>query len=366
MLRKLTLVAAATLFFLTLTAQDSTKTLTISGNVDAYYRYNFAGKAAPGNDFNNFTSFTRSQSSFELGMASIRADATALSGKVGATVDLGFGHRAEEFSYNDGAANGSFSLQNIKQAYITYAPSSKVKFTVGKFATHVGYELLDAPLNRNYSMSYMFTNGPFFHTGLKMDITAGPVGFMAGVTNFVDESTSSTSVRNLIAQFSGAIPSGSFKWYLNYSGFFGSEMGNNPLGLQSLNQVDLVLLGTISPKFNIGYNGTLQSRKPVDGSGDPDGSWFGNAVYLNFDPTDKIGLTLRSEYISDDKKKVLFENNIFANTLSLDWKLGPLTIIPELRYESTKNDVGAVSFVDKDGDPTKSTFTALVAAVFKF
>ena len=363
MLRKLLIATAATLFFLNLTAQDSTKTLTISGNIDGYYRYNFAGQGGADNGFNNFTSFTHSQSSFELGMASIRADATALSGKVGATVDLGFGHRAEEFSYNDGAANGSFSLQNIKQAYITYAPSSKVKFTVGKFATHVGYELLDAPLNRNYSMSYMFTNGPFFHTGLKMDITAGPVGFMAGITNFVDESTSTTNVKNLIAQFSGAIPSGSFKWYLNYSGFFGSETGNNPLGLQSLNQVDLVLLGTISPKFNIGYNGTLQSRKPVDGSGNPDGSWFGNALYLNFDPTDKIGLTLRSELISDDNKKVLFGTNIFANTLSLDWKLGPLTIIPELRYENTKDDI---LFVDKDGDPTKSTFSALVAAVFKF
>ena len=200
MLRKLLIATAATLFFLNLSAQDTTKTLAISGNVDAYYRYNFAGQAGSATNFNNFTSFTNSQSSFELGMATLRADATALSGKVGATVDIGFGRRAEEFSYNDGdvdngaTKNGFISLSNIKQAYITYAPSSKVKFTAGKFATHVGYELLDAPLNRNYSMSYMFTNGPFFHTGLKMDVTAGPVGFMVGVANFVDQSTSTNGL----------------------------------------------------------------------------------------------------------------------------------------------------------------------------
>jgi hypothetical protein len=105
----------------------------------------------------------------------------------------------------------------------------------------------------------------------------------------------------------------------------------------------------------------MQSRTPVEASGDPDGSWFGNALYLNFDPTEKVGLTLRSELITDSKD-VYFGTNIFANTLSLNWKVGPLTIIPELRFESAKDEI----FVDKDGDDKKSTATALVAAVLKF
>ena len=79
--------------------------------------------------------------------------------------DLGFGKRAEEFSYNDEATRFA-----IKQLYLTYAPWENVKFTAGSWATHVGYELVDAHLNRNYSMSYMFSNGPFFHTGVKTDI----------------------------------------------------------------------------------------------------------------------------------------------------------------------------------------------------
>ena len=353
MLRKISLATATVLFFFASNAQDSTKSLTVSGSIDAYYRYNFAGQQ------NNYTSFTNSQSSFELGMASLRADATALSGKVGATVDLGFGRRAEEFSYNDGAANGFLSLSNIKQAYITYAPSSKVKFTAGKFATHVGYELLDAPLNRNYSMSYMFTNGPFFHTGLKADITAGPIGFMLGLTNYTDETTATTTTKNLIAQVSGATKNGKLKVYLNYSGFGGSKAGNNPSGLKSLNQFDAVILGTISSKFNIGYNGTVQSRKPVTGSS---GSWIGNALYLNFDPTDKVGITLRSELISDSKTIYFNTKSIFANTISVNAKVGPLTIIPELRFESAQSNF----YLKNDGSGTKSTVSALVAAVYKF
>lgn len=360
MLRKLLLAAATVFSFFTSDGQDTTKSLTFSGSIDGYYRYNFSGK------LNNYTSFTNSQSSFELGMASFRADATALSGKVGTTVDLGFGRRAEEFSYNDGSntsgsstKNGFLSLAAIKQAFVTYSPVSKLKFTAGKFATHIGYELLDAPLNRNYSMSYMFTNGPFFHTGLKADITAGPVGFMIGITNYTDQSTATTSTKNLIAQVSGGSKNGKLKVYLNYSGFGGSANGENPSGLKSLNQVDAVITGIICSKFNIGYNGTVQSRKPVTGSA---GSWTGNALYLNFDPTEKIGLTLRSEYITDDKMIYYSSKNIFANTLSLNAKIGPLTIIPELRFESAQSNF----YVKSNGAATKSTASALLAAIYKF
>ena len=82
-------------------AQDSTKkgSLTINGSMDAYYRYNFHNVKDSGFT-NNYTSFTNSQNSFELGMASLKADYAI--GKVDAVIHLGFGRRAEENSYNDG------------------------------------------------------------------------------------------------------------------------------------------------------------------------------------------------------------------------------------------------------------------------
>lgn len=338
-------------------AQDSTKSLTISGSVDGYYRYNFANA---GGVSNNKTSFTNSQSSFALGMATIKADATALSGKVTATADLGFGTRAEEFSYYETAAKSSLSL--VKQLYVTYALSSTVKLTAGKFATHVGYEVMDAPLNRNYSMSYMFTNGPFSHTGVKMDVTAGPVGFMLGVANFIDQTTSTTSTKTLIAQVSGGSKDGKLKAYLNYAGFFGANEGSNPLSLKSLNQLDLVVTATVSDKFGLGFNATMQDRKQVDGSSNPSGSWKGLALYLNVDPTPTVGLTWRNELISDSKVVYYGTKSIYASTLSLDYKVGPFTLIPELRFEAAQSEI----FSKNDGSGSKSTATALLAAVYKF
>jgi Putative beta-barrel porin-2, OmpL-like. bbp2 len=354
MLRKLFLAATAAMGFYFSQAQDSTMKVSYSGGLDGYYRYDF------NNQQNNYTSFTNSQSSFELGMATLRADATAMSGKVGATVDLGFGRRAEEFSYNDGEAkNGFASLAFIKQAYVTYAPTKKLKFTAGKFTTHVGYELLDAPFNRNYSMSYMFTNGPFFHTGIKADIVAGPIGLMVGLSNYTDQTTATTSAKNVIAQASYVSKSEKIKAYLNYSGFAGADSGKNPSSQKSIHQIDAVINYILNKQFSLGYNGTVQSRQPVDGN---NGSWIGNALYINYDPTTSIGLTLRSEFISDDKTIYFTTKNIFANTISLNYKVGPLTIIPELRFESAQSEF----YLKSDGTGTKSTASGLLAVVYKF
>jgi len=128
MLRKIlfSLIGIISLFGST-KAQDSTKAEspkpTITGSVDFYYRFNVANPAS--GSTNNITSFTNSHNSFELGMASIRADHSF--GKASATIDLGFGRRAEEFSYNDGEAgagkNGFLTLAAVKQAYLSYAVS---------------------------------------------------------------------------------------------------------------------------------------------------------------------------------------------------------------------------------------------------
>ena len=108
MLRKISLSVIAGLLVSSAYAQDSSVVAektgpTISGSVDAYYRFNFSNPksdatSAPGlsdfSPYNNYTSFTNSQNSFELGMASLKLEHTM--GKVGVVADLGFGKRAEE------------------------------------------------------------------------------------------------------------------------------------------------------------------------------------------------------------------------------------------------------------------------------
>jgi hypothetical protein len=319
---------------------------TITGSVDAYFRYNFANPKDGAT--NNFTSFTNSQNSFQLGMASIRADHTF--GKASATVDLGFGPRAEEFSYADPDHPTLFA---VKQAYLSYAINDKFKLTMGKWMTHMGYELTDAYLNRNYSMDYMFSYGPFSHTGLKADIGLGAKSaLMLGVANATDVVAEAGSRRYAIAQFSTGTADDKFKAYVNYQGSYG--------GAYSVTQFDLVLTDAVSDKFSVGYNGTVQSVKAKSTSSS---SWWGSALYFTVDPTSSFGITLRTEYF-DNKKDVVAApaTSIFDVTLSPNFRVGNLTIIPELRVDAAKDPV----FEKNDASPVKSTFTGLLAATYHF
>ena len=371
MLKKIILGTSMLMSYgLTFAQTDSTKAATppattFSGSVDAYYRANFN---APGGKTNSLTSFTNSNSSFELGMISLRADHSF--GKVGVTADLGFGRRASEYSYNDTASHSLLTLAAVKQFYVTYSPSDKVKFTFGKWGTHVGYEVLDAYSNRNYSMDYMFSYGPFFHTGLKADIAlSSTTAFMVGLANPTDFSTTTSGTKVFLAQFSTGSASGKFKAFLNYQGYGGVSTpttlnANTGYVLyKNLSQFDLVINGTLSSQVGIGFNGTVQSIN--DGASK---SWWGSAVYLNYDPISTFGLTLRGEYFSDKDGVKLFPvdgvvgSNVVDLTLSGNVKIGALTLIPELRLDNGSENL----FLASDGTATKSTFSALLAAVYKF
>jgi hypothetical protein len=341
----------------------------LSGSVDVYYRFNPGGSKFP----NNYTSFTNSANSFELGMASLRGDHSF--GTVSATVDLGFGRRAEEFSYNDAAHPTLFA---VKQLFLSWQATSKIKFTMGKWGTHIGYEVLDAFSNRNYSMDYMFSYGPFFHTGLRADITLSATSaLMVGVANPTDFSTTSSPVKVGIAQFSTGTKNGKWKFFLNYQGYYGNSADTalNPgyTLYKSLTQFDVVINGTLTGKWGIGYNGTVQS---VNSSNlEKTASWWGSALYLNFDPTAKLGFTLRGEYFGDpDGVKInpvdLFKTigqtpgvNVLDLTLSAICKIGGnLTIIPEIRLDNGSKNL----FYKADASYSQSTFSALLAAVYKF
>ena len=96
-MKKVFYILAATLTSSFAFAQDdetkASPATTWGGSADAYYKYDFSKQ------MNGLTSFTNSQDSFELGMASIEAGHTF--GKASVFVDLGFGKRAGEFSYNE-------------------------------------------------------------------------------------------------------------------------------------------------------------------------------------------------------------------------------------------------------------------------
>ena len=309
----------------------STNTTTFTTYVDAYYRADFAGLRS-----NNKTSFTNSNDKLELGMASFKVDQTF--GKFSGSVDLGVGKRAEEFSYNDKGVAAA-----VKQAYISFAPNSIIKFTAGKWATHIGYELLDAYSNRNYSMSYGFSYGPFFHTGVRADIAlGGKSALMIGVAEPTDYVNAKAEAKMVIAQFSTGTKDDKLKAFLNYQG--GKDK----------TQFDLVLNGVVSSQFGINYDGTVCNLAGT--------SWTSNALYFNYDPSAKVGFTLRSEYFDDAKSAAGVGSSIFQNTFSANIHFNKLTIIPELRFDNAKDKI----FINSTNVAATGSGNFLIAAVYKF
>ena len=320
---------------------------TFAGSADMYYKYDFANQV-----LNNKTSFTHSTNSFELGMASV--EASHKMGKASVFVDLGFGNRAQEFSYND-----SDSKFLIKQLNFTYEFSDKFKVIAGSFGTHVGYELLDAVDNKNYSMSYAFTNGPFFNTGVKAQYTAGKFGFMFGITNPTDFKSAldaGTNQKTYIGQVSYTGDSGSV--YFNFTS--GSD---NPSSTINNTQFDVVATKKLSDKFSLGFNGTYASLKD-DFTSSADANWFALVGYANYALNEKLSLAYRLEYFDDKDgaKLTLVDNKVVANTLSLNFKEGNFTFIPEVRFDSASKDI----FFKENGAVTGSAGNILFATTYSF
>ena len=327
----------------------------LSGNADIFYKADFAGS-----DNNTKTSFTAPNNSFELGMFSLKL--THSSGKFTTVADLGFGNRAEQFSYT--ADNTKFL---IKQLYIDYAATDKLTLTGGSWATHVGYELLDAPENDIYSMSYAFSYGPFLHTGFKANYVASKFNFMAGVVNPTDfKSAFHTADPNTGESFKNKF----FIWQIGYAGdqlsaYLNGQHGSYNPWSNNVSQFDLTAAYKFTDKFKLGINATtatFSSDTPNVGKQ----TWSSLVGYLKYDVSEGFALNYRAEYL-DNKDNALAlgaanGNTVFANTISATLRQGNFQLKPEIRFESSNEDI----YFKKDGSATGSSANFLIGAMYKF
>lgn len=316
----------------------------ISGAVDVYYQHSFIGTPPP-------TSFTEGVESFNLGMANV---ILSREGKVGFVADLAFGPRAE-------VANGfnGTTLAAIKQLFITYSPADWLTLTAGNYGTFVGYELIDAPDNINYTTSYLFSNGPFYHTGLKADVAfSDKFGAMVGIFNDTDSKFDFTGGKHLGFQLSYA--GDAVEVYLNY--LTGQEVEEDgPQPKVTGNQFDLVATYQVTEAFGLGINA---SRKILDAEEGQSQSWTGAALYANYAFSDLFTLGLRGEYMDDSDGLILgvADGSVFDLTVSGNFHIGDLTIIPEFRVDMASEEV----FEDDQGVLQETLPTFLVAAVYSF
>ncbi|MBF4472857.1 outer membrane beta-barrel protein [Flavobacterium sp. HJJ] len=325
-------------------AQDAPETtpLEITGSGDLYYKYDFAKVPNIG------TSFGTDQNSVSLGMLDIAFKKSIK--KVSFVGEVSFGPRGQYQSIpnGDGTDVNSFHIQNL---YASYAVSDKFSFTAGYMGTYIGYEVISPVGNFNYSTSYLFTNGPFQNAGVKANYKiSDKFGAMLGVFNDTWNSYKADPVKGLNAvggQLSFATEGVSA--YLNFMD--GSVSGTI---------VDLTATFQLSKKFKLGLNAADFSN------GDKVG-YTGAAIYPSYAFTDAFSLGLRAEYFKAKEEAVALygigaDQSVTAFTLSGNYKVSGLTIIPEFRLDSNSDDY----FKDSDLAPASSASQFLLAVVYGF
>ena len=366
--------------------EEEPSKLTFSGSVDAYFRTNFNGPnkgdnfQAPATSFGNLPGFS-------LGMANIIA--TYQGEKVGAVADLVFGPRGEDAVFGSPMYAGGMagSSQIVNQLYVYWNVSDAVTLTMGNFNTFLGYEVISPTANFNYSTSYMFSYGPFSHTGLKADFALSDNwSLMAAVMNPTDMTEFNLlGTYTLGAQLGYTTDAGGA--YLNF--VYGDQDGkldidspglvSGQTSMGSLFQVDLTAGFDVSESIYLGLNTTYNTTaagEQYSGSSisdlDGDGAGFlGFAGYVQATTSDIFSIGLRGEYFSVFNGGLggvvglnsEGDGSVFAATLSGNVRVHKnLTLIPELRMDAMSEDF----FTDNDMNPSKNLSSFMLAAVFSF
>lgn len=320
---------------------EDKKKFSLSGSIDAYYRVNFNGPnkeledgtiVAPGSSFANLPGFA-------LGMANVIA---AYEGeKVGFVADLVFGPRGTDAIFASPMYSATGDIVN--QLYAYWNVSDKVTLTFGNFNTFLGYEVISPVANFNYSTSYLFSYGPFSHTGLKADFAfTDDFSLMLAVMNPTD-----------LTEFN---PTGKYA--------FGAQLGFKGQYLNFL---------TDDGAFEIDYTGGFDITKSVFLGinaayyNNDDFGFAGVALYPQFATSDNFTIGFRGEYFLEDGDfgaigTGVEDSSVFAATLTGSYTINSLIIKPELRLDSASDD----AFMDNDLAPTKSLSSFLLAAIYAF
>ncbi|HET6542154.1 MAG TPA: porin [Chryseolinea sp.] len=371
-------------------AEDENGEFTFSGYFDTYYFANLNKPASRNNLGASGISrgFDRYVGQFQLGMLMARMSysykSVELVSEVGWGPNVEYGSYGNDFRYKWGTviANNTTTAVAIKQAYVNVKPTDKLTLTLGQFGTHIGYELIDAPLNFHYSINNTFNAGiPFYHIGLKGTYAfSDKVSLMAGIVNGTDNYNDNNRGKSFIGQLFVS-PVKGLSLYLNT--IQGNEGNALPDGTDPESSyfgvLDFVASYQISERVLLAFWGMYGSAKG-DFQGVDNGPdmlhWSGANLYVTYKFSDVFSLGTRLEHFdNEDGARGLKTNGLgtSANTYTLTGNFsiadGKLTLKPEVRLDDF-DELGAgepQQFMDEEGNFTKSSQTTVgMAAIFKF
>lgn len=348
-----------------LNADDVKKALGMSIYLQGGYTYNgnASNLSATQADENDLRVFDHKANGFTLDLAQIVFAKDPAAGSAGFKVKLSAGETAK-WIHSRGmsgaplsspqAGEGTSSI-DVTEAYMSFiAPVGKgLRFDLGKMATYMGAEVIEAKDNANYSRSFLFNYAiPFTHTGLKASYQVVDSLNVAGfLVNGWDNSTDNNGALTYGLSL-GITPVDAFSAYVNVITGGEQDSGAPTVGSSSGNKRTVVdLIATIKPikPLAIILNYDDGSEKNVIATGDA--KWSGFAGIVKYDISDAYSIAVRGEYFDDkDGYRTGTAQKLTEATLTFEARVaGGLIIRPEYRHDVSDKQVFGMT----DGAYTK-------------
>ena len=274
-------------------SKDTSQAISVSGFVDAYYSRNFA---APDSRTNKLRNFDIPENQINLNLAEIVLQKNAQ--PVGFRLDIDCGTANDVVQgiapYGTTAYN---TLANFQQAYLTAVipVGAGVTADVGKFVTHMGYEVIESKDNWNYSRSLLFAWAiPYYHTGLRLtypfaDNFTVAVHVVNGWNSTIDNNAEKSL--GLALNYS---PTGSTGLTLNVMDGFEQPVGFD-VGKKKV--FDFIVNQKVTEAFALALNADYGDESLLTGLY----TWKGAAVYARYALGPKSAVAVRAEIFDDPR-----------------------------------------------------------------
>ena len=344
--------------------ETAQKGIKLSGYVDAGYSYNFTGSGKYSTVDSRVGSDTAQRGDFQLYAVKIALEKALTSenkAQAGFRADVMIGEDANYFidrstpnnnlnggtgsvAGNGGPTNADSNSNSLflEQAYVSIrAPvGNGWDFKVGKFASILGYEVMERPANMNTTFGLLFQQMPLYYTGVLSSYRFDDyVDAKLGVVNGSNSDNNTTLNPNVgdgcavLAALNITAPGGNANWSNNFqystqadnntaTGVFDSTTPQNTGGTdpttggvvtQSGNLIVYNSWGNWAPKFAndkllLAFQGVLGNST---GSANcntgftqfPFGvnsTWYGAGAYAKYQFNDWFSLASRGEYLGSN------------------------------------------------------------------
>jgi hypothetical protein len=335
------------------TAQKGVK---LSGYVDTGYSYNFTGQGGNSQVNSRVQSDSAQQGDFNLYAVKIALEKAMTSenkAQAGFRVDVMIGEDAKYLA--NPAQTYSSNLNNtaqdsnylfLEQAYVQLrAPvGNGWDFKVGKFASILGYEVMERPANMNITYGLLYNQFPFWYTGVissyKFDeYLDGKLGVANGANSDNNTTTSGGSDGvALLASLNVTAPGGNANWSHNFEYSTASEnsTGADPAvsgSTTSQNALPSNVASTptaggaytiiynswgnwapkiANDKLLLAFDSVLGNTAGANQVGGPQNTtWYGASAYAKYQFNDWFNLAGRGEYFGGDNLNKI--NNTTGN-----------------------------------------------------